>query len=318
MQAEALFDSGSETGIVSADRATDLLCNWPDRCFRFRCPACLVEYTPVAIRPRPEPYRVSPHFRLGENSFHKDGCPYGVTNDNALEIHSKSKRTLRLEILQSVPQILLLPVLKAEKSEPETVPAIAGSSRVASALTDPTSPSLQGKVRSSSIRGIVQFRNSTLKESPTLEAGLSQLALVPLQLPGPPPRRMTYKDAFRKFTSPHPGHRIYFGVVQMESDNEPRVLVTQERISPRRSLSYTPGVGQPAKIILPDLADCTNPIDRRFLLSKSSGRPFRIYCYCLPVLEQGALSFRVAHWDLVEFRPLFHDHQATPGPDPLP
>jgi hypothetical protein len=310
MQAEArIFINGKDYGTISADRAADRFREIPDSHAEFSCPRCSMPYVAVAIYPRKTPYQVSPHFRLRDGDTHKAFCPNRALNQNAKEIHVATGRRVDLEILSKVPQILDLPDLLDVRNSDG-----APLSLTTSAVTPKTSASAgqsprQGRVRSNSVKGIVQFRNATLRQIGEYKKAAEILREIPLQLPGPPPYWLDYERAFRRLTQPCAHYRIVYGNVLVQSIDTHVRLVSQEVVADANH-PYPGAVGKPALIELPPIDRCGNSDDIAFLARhKNHGKPFKIYCYSIPALICGSLVYHSPHWQVVDFRSLYNFKQ---------
>ena len=234
MQAEArLYVNGKDRGVISADRAAERLRETPELQAEFYCPRCSKPYVAVAIYPRKEPFQVSPHFRLRDGETHKDFCPNGAVNQNAKVIHTLTQNGVNIEILGILPQVLELPVpFEDQRPVPDF---FSFASAAAQSLHNGDSPATRpGKVKTNSIKGIVQFRNDRMREIGDYKRATEILNQIPLQLPGPPPYRLTYERAFRKLIYPTPYHRIVYGTVFVESLQGSVRLSSQGVVAPTR------------------------------------------------------------------------------------
>jgi hypothetical protein len=305
MQAEArLYVNGKDRGVISADRAAERLRETPELQAEFYCPRCSRPYVAVAIYPRKEPFQVSPHFRLRDGETHKDFCPNRAVNQNAKAIHTLTRNRVSIEILGTLPQVLELPE-PFEDHRP--VPDLFSfASAAAQRLNNGDNPATRpGKVKTNSIKGIVQFRNDRMREIGDYKRAAEILNQIPLQLPGPPPYRLTYERAFRKLMYPTPYHRIVYGTVFIESLQGSVRLSSQEVVAPTKH-PYPSAAGKRALIHLPALGECASMDDVAFLKRhEQRGDAFKIYFYSVPTLIAGALVYDCQYWPLVEFRPLY-------------
>jgi hypothetical protein len=218
MQAEArLYLNGKDYGVISADRAADRLRETPTLQTDFFCPRCSSPYVAVAIYRRVQPYQVSPHFRLRDGETHRESCPNVAVNRNAKTLDSLTRKQVGIGILGTVPQVLDLP----EPADTSTrAPALFYSPAPQLDSTAPASEAsggLHGKLKTNSIKGIVQFRNDRLRETGDYARAAEILKKIPLLLPGPPPYRMSYDKAFNRLIYPVPHYRIVYGTAIVQS-----------------------------------------------------------------------------------------------------
>ncbi|MBV8226131.1 MAG: hypothetical protein JO232_13185 [Verrucomicrobia bacterium] len=305
MQAEArLYLNGRNAGVISADRAADRMREDPELQAEFCCPRCFRPYVAVAIHPRKEPFQVSPHFRLRDGEAHKDFCPNGALNQNAKSIHALTRGRVSIEILGTIPQVLELPrPLEDHVPAPSLLsfPSVAPK-RPADGATPPARP---GKVKTNSVKGVVQFRNDRLREIGDYKRASEILNQIPLQLPGPPPYRLTYEKAFRKLTYPTPYHRIVYGIVFIES-LQGNVRLSSQEVVASTNHPYPSAAGKRALIHLPRIEECASSDDVAFLeRHEQLGDAFKIYFYTIPTAIGGSLVYHCQYWQLVEFRPLY-------------
>jgi hypothetical protein len=305
MQAEArLYVNCKDRGVISADRAAERLRETPELQAKFYRPRCSRPYVAVAIYPRKEPFQVSPHFRLRDGETHKDFCPNRAVNQNAKAIHTLTQNRVSIEILGTLPQVLELPEPFEDHSPAPDLSSFA--SAAAQRLNNADNPATRlGKVKINSIKGIVQFRNDRMREIGDYKRAAEILNQIPVQLPGPPPYRLTYERAFRKLMYPTPYHRIVYGTVFIESLQGSVRLSSQEVVAPTNHF-YPSAAGKRALIDLPALEECAS-LDDVDLLKRHEqrGDTFKIYFYSVPTLIAGALVYDCRYWPLVEFRPLY-------------
>ena len=305
MQAEArLYVNCKDRGVISADRAAERLRETPELQAKFYRPRCSRPYVAVAIHPRREPFQVSPHFRLRDGETHKDFCPNRAVNQNAKAIHTLTQNRVSIEILGTLPQVLELPEPFEDHSPVPDLLSFA--STAAQRLNNGENPATRlGKVKTNSIKGIVQFRNDRMREIGDYKRAAEILKQIPLQLRGPPPYRLTYERAFRKLMYPTPYHRIVYGTVFIESLQGSVRLSSQEVVAPTNHF-YPSAAGKRALIDLPALEECASLDDVVFLKRhEQRGDAFKIYFYSVPTLIAGALVYDCRYWPLVEFRPLY-------------
>lgn len=236
---------------------------------------------------------------------HREFCPNNAVNRNAKAIDTLTQKRVGIEILRTVPQVLDLPERAEEHSPASAFFYSPGTDTVPRAAEEEARAGRPGRVKTNSIKGIVQFRNDRLREIGDYAQASEVLRQIPLLLPGPPPYRLSYQKEFRKLIYPVPHYRIVYGIALVES-LENGVRLTSQEVVAATNHPYPSAAGKPASILLPSLEACTSSDDFTFLRKHQKlGAAFKIYFYSLPTLVAGSLVYDCQYWQLVEFRPLY-------------